>query len=125
MGCCAWERWRYRRRHRGRGRPAQRAGRARAPLHCPTPHPAPPPQSPRRAAAAQVVKGVGGIEHAAWRAFRDERRSEPARNFIDGDLVESFLDLAPDQAAAVVGHMGPGHSVEEITRRVEELQRLH
>jgi DNA damage-binding protein 1 len=72
-----------------------------------------------------VVKGVGGVDHAAWRSFRDERRSEPGRNFIDGDLVESFLDLAPEQAAAVVGHMGAGHTVDDITRRVEELQRLH
>jgi DNA damage-binding protein 1 len=73
---------------------------------------------------SQVVRGVGGLDHAAWRAFRDERRSEAARNIIDGDLVETFLDLAPDQAAQVVGLMGPGHTVEEITRRVEELARL-
>ena len=69
--------------------------------------------------------GVGGLDHATWRAFRDERRSEAARNFIDGDLVEGFLDLSPEQAAAVVAAMGPGHSVEDITRKVEELQRLH
>lgn len=75
----------------------------------------------------QVVKGVGGLDHATWRSFRDERRSEACRNFIDGDLIESFLDLSPEQAAQVVALMGPGpgHTVEEITRRVEELQRLH
>lgn len=78
-----------------------------------------------QAALQKVVRGVGGLQHAAWRGFRDERRAEPARGFIDGDLVESFLDLAPEQAAAVVAHMGGGHSVEDITRRVEELQRLH
>ena len=81
--------------------------------------------SPSPRVPVQVVKGVGGLDHATWRSFRDERRSEACRNFIDGDLVEGFLDLSPEQAAAVVGHMGPGHSVEDITRRVEELQRLH
>jgi DNA damage-binding protein 1 len=72
-----------------------------------------------------VVPGVGGLDHATWRAFRDERRSEACRAFIDGDLVESFLDLSPELAAQAVELMGPGHSVEDITRRVEELQRLH
>lgn len=78
-----------------------------------------------QAAVAKVVGGVGGLDHATWRAFRDERRAEGARNFIDGDLVEAFLDLGPGDAAAVVALMGPGHSVEDITRRVEELTRLH
>lgn len=89
--------------------------------HSRTLWPAPRPPPPGR----QVVKGVGGLDHATWRAFRDERRSEGVRNFIDGDLIEGFLDLAPAQAAAVVAAMGPGHSVEDVTRRVEELARLH
>jgi len=78
-----------------------------------------------QSAMRKVVRGVGGLDHATWRAFRDERRSESSRNFIDGDLVESFLDLTDDQAKQVVGLMGPGYSVEDITRKVEELQRLH
>ena len=68
---------------------------------------------------------MGGLDHDAWRSFRDERRSEASHNFIDGDLIEAFLDLAPDQAAAVVAAMGPGYNLEDITRKVEELQRLH
>jgi DNA damage-binding protein 1 len=76
-------------------------------------------------ALQKVVRGVGGLEHAAWRAFRDERRSEAARGFIDGDLVEAFLDLSAEQAAQVVALMGGGATVEQVTRKVEELQRLH
>jgi DNA damage-binding protein 1 len=70
---------------------------------------------------------VGGFDHDAWRSFKDERRTEPAANFIDGDLVEQFLDLPPDKAAEVVAAVWPGgeQSVAEVTRRVEELQRLH
>jgi hypothetical protein len=70
---------------------------------------------------------VGGFDHDAWRCFKDERRSEPAANFIDGDLVEQFLDLHPDKAAEVVAAVWPGGELEaaEVTRRVEELQRLH
>jgi DNA damage-binding protein 1 len=70
---------------------------------------------------------VGGFDHDSWRAFKDERRTEPATNFVDGDLVEQFLDLGPDRAAEVVAAVWPGgeHSVQEVQRRLEELQRLH
>ena len=43
---------------------------------------------------SRVVKGVGGFEHARWRAFENQHAARAAsRNFIDGDLVEQFLDL--------------------------------
>ncbi|KAF8072489.1 DDB1A [Scenedesmus sp. PABB004] len=83
--------------------------------------------SRRAAAAAQVVRGVGGLDWESWRRFKDERRSEPATHFIDGDLVEAFLDLPPARAAEVVAAVWPGGevSVDDVSRRVEELQRLH
>lgn len=78
-------------------------------------------------ARAQVIRGVGGFDHDAWRRFKDERRSEPAANFIDGDLVEQLLDLPPSKAAEVVAAAWPSgeFGLEDVTRRVEELQRLH
>ena len=36
---------------------------------------------------------MGGFTHGAWRAFETERKVTDARNFIDGDHVETFLDL--------------------------------
>ncbi len=30
---------------------------------------------------------------STWRCFSNERRTEPAIGFVDGDLIESFLDL--------------------------------
>ena len=35
-----------------------------------------------------VIRGVGGLEHADFRAFANDRRQGEMRNFIDGDLVE-------------------------------------
>ena len=40
----------------------------------------------------KVIKSVGRIEHSAWRAFSSDR-SENCDGFIDGDIIESFLDL--------------------------------
>ncbi len=73
----------------------------------------------------KVVKGVGGLDHAAWRSFSNERRSEEARGFLDGDLLEQLLDLGPGQQQHVAQLMGDGTSAEELVRRVEELSRLH
>ena len=40
-----------------------------------------------------VIRGVGGLEHADFRAFHNERRSGEMRSFIDGDLVEQAWQL--------------------------------
>lgn len=76
-----------------------------------------------QAAMAKAVRGVGGFRHDAWRAFCDERRSEPARGFVDGDLVEQYLDLPREAAEAVAAEVGL--PADELARRVEELARLH
>ena len=70
------------------------------------------------------IQGVGGLKHAEWRSFRHTLRgkSDPSRNFVDGDLVESFLDLKVEQADVVAADMKCDRA--EIIRRVEELQRL-
>ncbi len=61
--------------------------------------PAPVPQSALR----QVVQGVGGLSHEAWRAFANDRRTADAHGFIDGDLIETFLDLGPEVRAVPYG----------------------
>lgn len=50
----------------------------------------------------KIVKPVGKIEHEFWRSFSTERKTEPASGFIDGDLIESFLDLKRDSMLRVV-----------------------
>ena len=72
----------------------------------------------------KVVSGVGGFSHDAWRSFHNEHRSRlvEARGFVDGDLIESFLDLRPEKASEVASVVGVG--VEELTKRIEELVRI-
>lgn len=49
-----------------------------------------------------VVRGVGGLSHAEWRSFHNERKTQEARGFVDGDLVEQFVDLARPQQEEVL-----------------------
>lgn len=51
---------------------------------------------------AHVIKPVGKIEHSFWRSFATERKTEPCEGFIDGDLIEAFLDLSNDKMKEVV-----------------------
>lgn len=71
----------------------------------------------------KVIKGVGGLLHEQWRSFSNERKTADAKNFLDGDLIESFLDLSKsrqDEVATLTGF-----PVEELCKRVEEMTRLH
>ena len=70
---------------------------------------------------ARVVSGVGGLTHEHWRMFATEYSTSPARRFLDGDLIELFLDLPPERMAMAVE--GLGISVEELAKRVEAIQR--
>jgi DNA damage-binding protein 1 len=84
-------------------------------------------------ALTQFVKGVGGLSHKDWRTFENRRSVSEARNFIDGDLVESFLDLAKPQMTKVVDKLNNDgmldgvdqFTVEDLTLRIEELAQLH
>lgn len=50
----------------------------------------------------KVIKSVGKIHHEFWRSFYTERKLEPSYGFIDGDLIESFLDLSREKMQEVV-----------------------
>ena len=77
-------------------------------------------------ALRKVVKGVGGFDHAQWRSFSSERVANgECRGFVDGDLIEQFLDLKREAMERVAEAMGPDGSVEELSRVVEDLSRLH
>lgn len=71
----------------------------------------------------KVIKGVGGLSHEQWRSFNNEKKTVEARNFLDGDLIESFLDLKRSKMDEISKAMEV--SVEELAKRVEELTRLH
>lgn len=85
-----------------------------------------------QSAMTKVVKGIGGFSHDEWRSFTNGRRSSPASNFIDGDLVESYLDMGREQQEETLRHMtvdprdgNKSWTVEDVVHRVEEMQRLH
>lgn len=71
----------------------------------------------------KVIKGVGGLSHEQWRSFSSEKKTSEAKNFLDGDLIESFLDLGRGKMDEISKQMGV--SVEELCKRIEELTRLH
>ncbi|XP_038557047.1 DNA damage-binding protein 1 [Micropterus salmoides] len=81
----------------------------------------------------KVIKSVGKIEHSFWRSFHTERKTELATGFIDGDLIESFLDLGRAKMQEVVSTLqiddGSGMkreaTVDEVIKIVEELTRIH
>ena len=56
-------------------------------------------------AMTKVVSGVGGFSHEEWRSFTNERRTSPATKFIDGDLIESYLDMPRDKQEEVLKRM--------------------
>jgi len=101
----------------------------------------------------EVINGVGGFSHSQWRAFCNERnipdKTSASKNFIDGDLIERFLDLGKDEMSKIVetmianrdvgknseGNKGNGGSsvndagdrltVDIVSKLVEDLTRLH
>nr|CAG4643697.1 EOG090X00HD [Lepidurus arcticus] len=82
---------------------------------------------------AKVIKPVGKIEHDFWRSFSNDRKIEPCDNFIDGDLIESFLDLDREKMKEVAHGLqmddGSGMkreaTVEDLIKLVEDLTRIH
>lgn len=52
-----------------------------------------------------VIKGVGKIDHQFWRSYHTETRTEPSESFVDGDLIESFLDLSKTEMLEVVDEL--------------------
>lgn len=73
----------------------------------------------------KVVKGVGGLSHAEWRSFSNPFSTAGGdKGFVDGDLIEQFLDLKRESMEAVVAEMDDA-TVDRVIRLVEELARLH
>lgn len=62
---------------------------------------------------AGAIKAVGRIPHAAWRSFNTDIKTEPAEGFVDGDLIEAFLDLDRDvQKDTIQGMQVPARATD-------------
>jgi len=42
------------------------------------------------------------MDSFSWRSFHTDQKTEPVTGFIDGDLIESYLDLNRDKMQEVV-----------------------
>lgn len=69
------------------------------------------------------INSIGKIDHRDWRAFQANKSIKPAVGFVDGDLIEAFLDLTRDGMEQVAHDAGL--PIEEVVRTIEELSRLH
>lgn len=75
---------------------------------------------------ASMVKSPGDVPFAKFRGFktgvRDMGEDGPTR-FVDGELVERYLDLGEELQGKVAGELGV--DVEEMRGMVEGLKRVH
>lgn len=83
-------------------------------------------------AIADSVKNCMHIEHSTYRTFVFEKRFEPPSGFVDGDLIESILDI--DRSVAVdilkrVSDKGWDPSLPrdpaDMLKVIEDLARMH
>jgi len=72
----------------------------------------------------ESISSPGSIPFNTYRAFRNAvREGEEPFRFVDGELVEKFLDCKPDVQAKIVE--GLGAQLEDVKTIVEGLRRLH
>lgn len=77
-----------------------------------------------QASMIREIKGLGDIPFNTYRSFKNPVRetSEPFR-FVDGALIELFLDFDEKKQEEICNGLGP--TVEDVRNVVEELRRLH
>jgi DNA damage-binding protein 1 len=72
----------------------------------------------------EAIKPLGDIPYSEYRAFRNaEREGEGPFRFLDGELLERFLDVDEETQKEICQGLGP--SVEDMRNIVEELKRMH
>ncbi|KAH9881948.1 hypothetical protein J1614_001119 [Plenodomus biglobosus] len=71
-----------------------------------------------------LVQAPGDMEFAKFRAFKNQvRQEEEPMRFVDGELVERFLDVDDEVQRRAVE--GLAVDVEEVKALIEGLRRLH
>ncbi|EYB86908.1 hypothetical protein Y032_0271g887 [Ancylostoma ceylanicum] len=80
---------------------------------------------------SEVEKGVARetdncmrIDHAVYRQFTSEKIVDKAVGFVDGDLVESLLDMPHETAAAALAGIQRPDCADEISSSPEELMKI-
>lgn len=76
---------------------------------------------------ASFVVSPGQVPFNKYRAFKNGVRQadEPFR-FVDGELVEQFLNCSSEMQEAVLNRMGAGtESLAHLKAMIEGLKRMH
>ncbi|KAF2009905.1 hypothetical protein BU24DRAFT_427938 [Aaosphaeria arxii CBS 175.79] len=77
-----------------------------------------------QARLAELVQGPGQVEFMKYRAYKNQvREAEEPERFVDGELIERFLDESEEVQKQAID--GLGVDLEEVRGIVEGLRRLH
>ena len=82
-------------------------------------------------ALAEYVPSVGKIDHNTWRSFESSEGTSNTTGFIDGDLIETYLDLAKSIQHDLIKDLKGENNIslnitaEEVVKIIEELSRIH
>ena len=77
---------------------------------------------------ADMVNSPGNVPFSKFRGFRTQVRDmgdEGPSRFVDGELIERFLDAPVSVQEEVVKDLPGGVGVEEVKGMVEALRRIH
>ncbi len=83
-----------------------------------------------QAALAPMVSSLGNVPFNTYRSFKNMvREAEEPYRFVDGELIEEFLNLREGMQESVVGGLGEvgvkAGGLEGVRELVEGLRRLH
>lgn len=77
-------------------------------------------------AIASRVQSPGNVPFNTYRGFRNAiRQSEEPYRFVDGELIEKFLDCSSSLQESICEEVGAKVDVEEMRTMVEGLRRIH
>lgn len=77
-------------------------------------------------AMADKIASPGDIPFFTYRAYKTAyREAEEPFRFLDGELIERFLDVRETVQEDIVRDGALGVSAEDVRTLVEELKRLH
>ncbi|KAL8898929.1 MAG: hypothetical protein Q9192_001835 [Flavoplaca navasiana] len=77
-------------------------------------------------AIAARVQSPGNVPFNTYRAFKNAvRESDEPFRFVDGELIEKFLDCPSSLQESICEEVGVQTDVEEMRAMVEELRRIH
>lgn len=76
-------------------------------------------------ALTAYVDSPGSMSFNKFRAFKSSvREAEEPFRFVDGELIERFLDCDKPVQEEILGVVGSG-DIESVQKMIEALRRLH